>query len=181
MVDTVALLAAELTADDLVRGYSAMSDQAAADDLNTAYRDAPASMADLFDYLIENRAHTNTGTDTTVANQTPSTILGRLIMAAEQSAIDADPFGAGGAKVLNSRELHSAKAFLFMLKEGLAGNVDFTDTIQGDILNDLINGGVMNAVNRTAIIALSQAKQSRAQELELGVVAVAHVTAARAA
>lgn len=177
-----AALAAELTAGHPETGAYSVTDSVAAAELNALNRDKPVSMQAIFEYLLTTRAHTNQGTDTAASNGTPSTILGRLILAAEQTSVPADPFGAGdtpATKTLNSRELHSAKAFLEMVRRGLAGNVNFVDTEQGDILSDLVNGGIMNTANKDAIVALSQNKQSRAQELGFGEVTVGDVSYAR--
>lgn len=166
-------LASEISTDPLTRGYSTMSDAEVAADMNTAYRPKPGTMKALFEYIIATRTHTNTGQDNNTDHGTPSTLLGRLIHAAEQSVHDADPFGCGTAgtqaadadKKMSMREIHSAKAFLEMVRYGVAGDVDFTNSDTGDILSDLINGGVMTAANKTAIEALSQNIQTRAQEL----------------
>lgn len=181
MMDFFALKT-EITTDPLTRGYSAMSDAEVAVDMNTAYRSAPGTLEAVFTYMMSTRTHTNQGTDTNASNGTPSTLLGRLIMAAQATSVPADPFGAGDTpltRTLNSRGLHSAKAFLFMLQAGLVANVDFTNTEQGDILQDLVNGGVMTATNRTDIIAISENANTRAQELGFGEMSEGYVAYAR--
>lgn len=197
----IAGLTTELTNDPLGRGYNgagsenagsgAMTDAEAATSLNATNRDKSAAFSDVLDYLISTRAHTNQGQDTAANNSTPSIILGRLIAVAElviadeATGLPADPFGAGAVpaekRVVSTRQLHSAKAFLEMLRSGVLTDAIFANKgTQGDILNDLIGCGIMNTANRTALINLSSAQQSRAEELGLGVVTTATVTTARA-
>lgn len=184
MADNLQILSDEITNDPLGRGYAAMSDQEIADSLNTINRDKAESVNELFSYLLTTRTHTNQGTDTTAGNSTPSIIMGRLIHAAEQATLPADPFGAGSTpsdkQISNTRELHSIKAFLHILQTSAETGVNYVNAEIQNILNDCINGGVFNTVNRDAIIAFSQNKQSRASELGLPTVLVGHVTEARA-
>lgn len=186
MTDLVAL-AAELTNDPLARGYLGMTDAQAAADLNTAYRNKPVQFSDVLEYLVTTRAHTNQGQDTAANNTTPSVILGRLIAVAElvvpdEASLPLDPFGAGTTKtVANTRQLHSAKAFLEMLRSGhLSASVFVNGGTQGDILNDLIGCGIMNTANRTALLDLSTGLWTRAEELGFGEVLPGNVAMARA-
>jgi len=181
----LAILASEISLDPLTRVYSGMTDAQIAVDINTEYRDAARDLGALIDYLVSTRAHTNIGQDTNLSNVTPSTILGRLIHVAEldvlEAALPVDPFGVGAdaKRVDSTRELHSAKAFWGMIRAGHLSAALFTDTEQGDILNDLINCGIMNTANRDAIIALSQNQISRGVELGIGVVQEGDVTYAK--
>lgn len=182
------LLKTEITVDELGRGYSAMGDQAVADDMNLVIRPKAASHSAVVDYLMNTRAHTNQGEDVTANNTTPTIIYGRLIHVAEhvvlEIALPLDPFGAGSTptekRVINTRQLHSAKAFLDMLRCGVLNVTLLTNTEPGNVLNDLVNCGIMNTVNRDAIIALSSNKQSRGEEIGWGSVAAIDVTRARA-
>lgn len=79
------ILSDELTNDPLVRGYSAMSDSAAADDINLIYRPSANVIAEMVKYLINKKHRTNQGSDDTYTS-----IIGRLKHVARSSAGD-DP------------------------------------------------------------------------------------------
>lgn len=188
MVDIIDTLSTELSTDPLTRNYAGMTDAQVAASINAVDRENPAPFSAVVDYLVANRSHTNQGQDTAANNVTPSTILGRLVHAAEQNvletALPVDVFGAGSTpadkRITNTRQLHSCKAFLEMLRIGHLSESLFTASAQGDILNDIVNAGVMNTANRTALIALSENQISRATELGLPVIVEAQVAEARA-
>lgn len=169
------ILSDELLNDPLGRGYAGMTDQQAADDLNTKYRDKNANIGDIIDYLSKTRTQTNQGSDTV-----PLIILGRLALCAEQTTVPVDPFATAGTKKIdNVLELTSIKAFYSLLKLSASLNINMIDTEIQTMLNNCINGGVFNTAHRDALIAMSQNQITRVEELGLGRVRVGEVTAAR--
>ncbi len=169
-------LKTELTDDPLARGYAGMDDQAAADDLNTAYRDSATSVSAMLQYLIENRSRTNNGTDTVA-----SSMLGRLAVCAD-AAIAEDLFGSGTNA--QQEHIHAAKMMLILVQSSQLESVNFAGTEFASMLN-LLGSGPGNAkvwkqADSDALQALSQGIQTRATELGIGRVKVGHVAEARA-
>jgi len=165
---------AEIDADPLTRGYAGMTDVQVADDMNTVYRDGTADAGALFTYLAQQKAREDP------AEGTASHIYGRLKRAA-QGALGAETFYVGGANLTSNRK--DGCATLLHMTEGDrlgAASEVMTKAEITDILDEVIAAGVMKPADRTAIIGLSQNKQSRASELGLGRVRTGNVTTARA-
>ncbi len=171
-----AALQAELTGDPLARGYAAMSDAAAAADLNLVNRDGPRPPGILREYLLLNRYRSNNGTDTTL---TP--IWGRLELLAE-AAVGSDPFGRADAVTMV--HIHAARMLLELARADAIEAIDFAGTEVDDSLSNVAGGSGARAMapsDFNAIKALSQNQQSRAQELGLRApVRESDVTKARA-
>lgn len=164
-------LKTELTDDPLTRGYSGMSDQAAADDLNTAYRDAVADDGALFNYLAKETAKDHS------SEPIASHILGRLYRVDEAGAA-----GIGAETFVGSE---TPGPFSNLTAEGLDACRTLLQTARGDRLASLSqvmteakfvtllelvkDTGVMKPADVTAIKALSQNKQTRAVELRIRV------------
>lgn len=165
-------LKSELTQDPLGRNYAALGDEAAAVRINVIDRPFDGISAPMLTYLAVNKNRTNTGTDTV-----NTSMLGRLILAAG-ATIGTDPFGSGVLVTLDMK--CSALALLEILRSDKLQALPFqTNTLQ-QLLTDMISVGVMKVADKTAIIALSDNRQSRASELNLGgVPTTSDVAAAR--
>lgn len=166
----------EIDTDPLTRGYSVMTDLQVADDMNIVYRGADGGISGMARYCFENKSRTNTGTDTV-----STSLLGRLQVVAEATA-GTDPMGT--TSNLTQQNVHNAKALLNILLSPHVETVDFVNTEIVGLLENM-SGGAGNAkvwktADVDAIKALSQNKQSRANELGIGKVLAGQVTEARA-
>ena len=157
----------ELLTDPLTRGYSGMTDQEATDDLNTAYRDAPADQGALFNYLAKETAKDHS------SEPVATHILGRL-----RKVDEAGTAGIGAETFVGSE---TPGPFSNLLAEGLDACRTLLDIALGDRLQSLAqvmteakfvtlldrvkDAGVMKPADVTTIQALSQNKQTRAVEL----------------
>lgn len=168
-------LADELTNDPLTRGYAGMTDEAAAADLNTAYREGVGSMAAVRKYMALETSRTNSGTDTTAIS-----IMARLHKAAAltpSGATQTDPWGATAN--VSDPEIAACVALRELIKDDLF-ELAFSDARFDALLEGAKDGNVMKAADVTAIKALTVNTLTRGQELGLGVVKAGHVQAARA-
>ena len=166
MADLVALKA-ELDNDPLIRGYSAMTDAAAAADVNLNNRNAPAALNEIRSYLL-------------LELKTSQTLFGRIAIVSE-SAVGDDPISE--AVTLTLEHITAAKSLMAVLKPASDFSLDVTDSRFAKILSDLAAGTGCKAIqltDKTALEALSQNQQSRAAELGIGFVRPGNVTEARA-
>lgn len=177
------ILKDELANDPLGRGYAGMTDAIAAADLNTAYRDGPADQGALLNYLAKEKAKDHT------TEPLATHLLGRIYKVDE-----AGTAGIGGKTFAGSE---TPAPFSALTAEGLDAcrtllqvalgdrlvslSEVMTDAKLVDLLNRVKDTGVMKLADVTAIQALSQNKQTRAQEIGLGLVRVSDVTTERAA
>ena len=172
----IAILSNELTTDPLVRGYSLMTDQEAADDLNTSYRDAPANPSVILDYMMKTEFRNSTiyGRVGVIARLNPNAVTGDFGVA---------PTGAVGAAVAIDWRMVAAAKALIRLTSDQGGSIStpLTNTELTNILTemDTTNAEVMSIAQRDAIIALSQNQQSRGSELGIGFVREGDVIQAR--
>lgn len=165
------ILSDELANDPLTRGYSGMSDIAAAASLNTVNRDLLSSPINaLIEYLFTNKNRTNTGTDTVGTN-----MLGRLATVSESSA-GVSPFGATAD--IDNDMIHAAKGFYALIQSPIEA-LDFLAVEVDNFFTDLVNAGVWKNGDVTNIKALVQGKQSRAMELGLKKLKTYDITEAR--
>jgi hypothetical protein len=148
-----AVLADELTLDPLARGYAAMTDREAADDLNAPARPARRRVAlgDLHQY-IDNLAD---------GGGVP------VWEAIESNQADA---GALGVACRAALRLRGARA------DYPPVNLD-NAMVQGQ-LDGLVTGGVLSAAQKAGILALGDTTVSRAAEL--GLPGLGHLDIARA-
>ena len=163
----IALLATELSTDPLVRGYSGMSDAAAAVSLNGIDREGAASADAIRSYcLLEKKGGMS--------------LLGRISVIAE-SAVASDPFGDGISVTLE--HITNARAMLHIMENASNFSLNLNDSRFDVIVNDMAAGTGCKAIqpaDKTAIQALSQNLQSRATELGIGFVRPGDVQQARA-
>ena len=181
MADLV-LLEIEVVGDPLVRGYPGMSNRELTDDINTTYRDGPADEGALFNYLAK-----ETAKDAATENSA-SHILGRLYKVDEAGTpgIDGKTFAgsepAGPFSALSQSDLDACRTLLQIALGDRLSSLSqvMTEAKFVTLLDRVKDTGVMKPADVTAIQALSQNKQSRASELQIGFVRegdVAHVRA----
>ena len=169
------ILAADLTTDPLGRGYVGMTDQQAADDLNTSYRDADIRPGALFDYLSSETAKD-------IPADTATVIYGRLKRVDQSGAIGASTFGADPANSnLTDVGLDACRTLLAMAdQDRLGAFTERTTKIRfKEMLEAVKDAGVMKPSDVSAIVALSQNQQTRGQELGVGRIKEGHVAEAR--
>lgn len=167
--------------DELLAGHPDtgpynVDDTLAAGELNAINRPVEASASEILQYVILERFRTNTGTDTNNSN-----LFGRIKMMAE-GALGVDVFGATPAVPLTVQDKAAAETFLRLVGPDSGFALSLLDTRFDQILNRLVAGNAIGAVDRTAIQNLSSNKQSRVQEIGFGrpVVNFTHVAYARA-
>lgn len=173
-------LKTELTTDPLVRGYSGMSDEAAASDLNTEYRtNTSLDIAQALKFLLlDNTYKINDGTDTQ-----DRSIWQRLkevaSLATVPSAAVANPWGS--SSLGNITEIQQIKTHqlldLFTLSAQGDLSVDLTDSNFQVYLAGAESAGCMSTTQETDLLALD--KISRGRELGFGRVRVGYVEFAR--
>ena len=183
-VDLVALNA-ELTTDPLVRGYAGMGNAAAADDLNTFYRQGPAAEGALYNYLAKETARDHS------SEPVPTHILGRLhrVISAfnrlGDAAIGTEIFvGAETPGPFSNLTAEGLDACHVLLETALSDRLgsliqDMNEQKFSDMLDFVVGTGVMKPGDATSIKALSDNRQTRAQELGFGTVSAAEVRWAR--
>lgn len=177
----IAVIKSEIDGDPLTRSYVGMTDIQVANDMNTAYRDAPADQGSLFNYLALEKAREDPAEGLSTHTEGLSThIYGRLRRAAD-GVIGTDVFVVGGASLTDNRK-DACVTFLQIVDADRLGSItdNLNSTKFGDLLDEVIAAGVMKSGDKTAIVALSQNMQSRGTELGVGVVYEGHVAAARA-
>lgn len=166
----IQVIKTEIDTDPLTRGYAPMTDQQVADDLNTLYRPGPAAPGALFNYLIHQKARED-------ASQTPTIIYSRLKRAAETdigpatARVAPEVFFATGKNLTEVR--HDACVALLALadRDGLErlASEDFSAAdFEADVLQPVVDAGVMKPADRDAIKGFSTGTQSRARELGIG-------------
>ncbi len=170
----IAKIKAEIDSDPLTRGYSGMTDQQVADDMNTAYRPSPVGPEGILQYVTLETARSNDGNDTTACS-----IYGRAQMVAA-AVYDADPLSTTTpGHQLEVAEIAAAQSFVRMLGPESQFSLDLSDSRFDSILQHLVDCQVMKNADKTAIQGLSTNAQTRAAELGLGVVKVGEVGQAR--
>jgi len=130
-------LSQELTNDPLGRGYSGMTDQQAADDLNTAYR--------AYTVAVSSRALLVWAGDN-----------GRLKKIGAARTNDQVPVGVQNVCEVAIRLIERDKA-----------SYDLSDSRHTDMLAALVNAGVIAQSDADALNALGERSHSRAEELNL--------------
>lgn len=168
----------ELASDALGRGYSTMTDEQRLVSLHVVDRPGPGDPLALFNYFTNTRFRTNTGADLDL-----SVLYGRLALCAG-AAVGANVLGATPVVSLSLSRKASCIAFKAILDAQTTGaEIDFSDTGNtfNDLLGDMISVHAISNGNRTAIRALSENKQNRAQELGFPNILLGDVVAARTA
>ena len=163
----IAALKIELDTDPLARGYAGMGDQAAADDINTVYRNAPAALDSIRAFLL-------------LEVNSAQTLFGRIQIVAE-SAVGDDPIGE--TVPLTLEHITAAKSMMTILMPASDFSLDTNDSRFGKILSDLAGGTGCKAINpadKTALEAFSLNQQSRGAEIGVGFVYQGHIEQARA-
>lgn len=165
----------ELTAGHPVSGAYNADDTLAAAELNALNRPVASPASDFKNYCLYNLHRENNGDDTTNTN-----IYGRAVMVAEASA-GSNPFGLSPPDSITVGQIAAAKTLVAILDSE-------TETILSDdanldsILTKCQGANVMSPADKTALVALSDNKQSRASEINFGrpKVNATHVATARA-
>lgn len=161
-------LRTELDDDPLVRGYSGMDDAAAAVDINDIfYRPAVASIETLRNYFLLERKNS-------------MALMGRLKIVSD-SAVGADPLG--DTLSLTLEHITAATTMFLIVTPSSVFSLDLNDSRFDQLLNYLAGGSgakVISPGDKTAIQALSENQQTRANELGLGRVREGTVAQARA-
>lgn len=162
----------ELANDPLARGYSGMTDQQAADSLNTADRqvDGPAVGSAIIEYLLTN-------------NHRGENLFGRIAMVAEAKTGDSVPMDDTETGItMTARMIAGAKALLKYADN--ENTVPLSDTTWDDIIQSVAGGGAnaqcIGPTHKTALQALGEKTISRAEELGLSNVRPGTVAEARA-
>ena len=143
-------LSIELATDPLTRGYSGMTDAAVVDSLYTKNRPGPVPAKDVRRYLL---------------------LAGKWPMIVDTAAQD----GTATTRVA-----------CINIIDSLANFDDFDLEDSGVLavvtagLDALVTATLIDEAHKTAILAMGNNRQSRAQELNLGRVLPGHVAAARA-
>ncbi len=169
-----AALQAELIAGHPVTGPYSADAVLAADEINALNITGPVDGVTILQYFIETQHRENTGTDTQNTN-----LYGRLEMVA-QAAEGSNPLGVAPADSLTVGQIAAAKTVLRML-QGDTFPVNLSNTDVGGALTKCQGANVYSIEQKNAIVALSDGRQSRTQELELGVsrVTESHIRTAR--
>ena len=171
----MSILSDELTNDPLARGYGAMTDQEAADDLNLIYREAPDGGA-ILEYLVLEayRQGGLYGRIRMVANSRP-------VKDGNSWSIPPVPFGVSDADVtIGQSHITSASAFLRYTEPDFHIAVPITEARLGTILDKLTACDAIGPNDKAALAALADNQQSRGSELGIGHVKTGHVQQARA-
>lgn len=175
-------LKAELTTDPLTRGYSVMSDEEAAIDLNTEYRavDSIAIEVILKFLLLDNTYKIDDGTDTQDRSlwQRMKEVVA---LAATPSAAVANPWGSSSLGNITEIQQIKTHQLLDYFTLSAQGNLDvnLTDSNFQAYLAGAQAAGCMSEAQETALLALGNALQSRAVELGFGEVTTGDVNEAR--
>lgn len=173
----ISVLIAELSTDPLGRGYAAMSDEEAADDLNLAYRPGSriATVQDVQAYLI-------TQINGTGVNQ--RSVMGLIQEFAELGTVRGVAPTVSPVNSLDARR-SACQMIWYMLRYGMPESgfpVDDTN-IQAQFVAIGPDGGngpsVLDANQLTAIAALGTRLLSRSEELGQGMVEARDIRWAR--
>lgn len=163
--------------DELLAGhpdtgaYNA-DNQLAADELNAQNRPVPAPAGAILDFCLTETHRENTGSDIQATN-----LYGRIRMVAE-TTVGGDPFGVGDAITVG--QLAAAKTVLRLLDDsGFALSLAMADI--DSALTKCQGANCFSPPQKSAIVGLSENRQSRAQELNLGraIINAGHVAYAR--
>ena len=162
-------LSKELATDPLARGYAGMTDQQVVDSLLAINRDAPAGAGALFNYFAKETAKD------VAAEPSATSILGRLeriheagISVANASGSSSQVFGTDPAfSNLTPQRLDACRTVLRIAEQDRLGDLAQVMTEQKliNLLDLTVDAGVMKPMDVSAIVALSQNKQSRAEEI----------------
>lgn len=177
------ILVNELTTDPLARGYSGMTDQQVADSLNTFDREGDAEPGALFRYMVTNQAKDYS------SEEAATTLYGRLkrVVEAGSAVVEAtSPNNRVFGKTIDFSELtyerlDAAVSLLAIVDQDRLE----TSTIKAgevgldDLLQHAQRAGCWRAADTDAMVAFSNNRQSRAQELGLGRVKVGQIIHAR--
>lgn len=164
-------LKAELLAGHPDTGAYNADDQLAADEINALNRDIDVDSATLLEYCITTEFR-------------GSSIYGRIVAVANAKPGDLLPLGNLGADItLTLGHISSANAFIRFMEPDIDVPVKSDETEFDNMLSAMAlganNAQALGSADKTAIIALSQAKQSRANELNIGRVRKGTVAQAR--
>lgn len=180
----IEILKTELTTDPLVRGYAAMNNHEATDDLNLFNRPAQVTIEVVLKFLNLDNVHSTDGSDT----QDRSLWLRLKDVAAlydpNQASAVANPWGATTTGVPNITEIRVIKSlellehFTLAAQGGLA--LDLTDSNFAVYLAGAQTAGVMSTTQETALLALADNLETRGREIGFGTVKAGHVAEARA-
>ena len=171
----MSILSDELTNDPLARGYGAMTDQEAADDLNTVYREAPDTGA-ILEYLV-------------LESYRGGSLFGRISMVARSLPVkDGNswqippvPFGAGDADVtVDQSHVSIAAALLMYVQPDFHVGIPITEARLDAAFSSMVACEAIQLSDKTALAALVDNQQSRGNELGIGHVKTGHVQQARA-
>jgi hypothetical protein len=180
-MSNAAALQAELTTDPLSRGYAGMTDAQVVTSLMTVVdRPVPVDIAVILKFLMLDNTHKTDGTDT---QDRP--IWRRM---KEVVNLNATPDGGvlnpwGSAVLGNISEIQQIKThqlldyFTLFAQGNLA--VDLQDSNFQIYLAGAESAGCMSTAQKDALLDLSNNQQTRAQELQLGVVYEGDVALAR--
>jgi hypothetical protein len=174
---TILILKAELATDPLVRGYAAMTDIQAANDLNTNMRTVTkvATVSEVRQYLLTQLSGTGL---------TQRAVWDMLIEFGNLGTVRGIP--PAGVTAIDARR-SGARAIMKFLETGNAdeGFLVKNTNIRNQFIalgNDGGNGpSIFTSQQLLDIEALAEQQVSRGQELGLGIVTIQNVTDARAA
>ncbi len=164
----IAALATALAAGHPDTGAFDADAETATGQLNAVNRDAAAAAETIRNYFLLERKNA-------------MALMGRLEIIADSAEDDVDPLG--DLVTMTNVHITAAKTMLRIIDPGSEFSLDFNDSRFGSLLDDLAGGSGAKAINpadKTAILAFSTNKQSRATEIGLGLVRVGHVQIARA-
>lgn len=140
----------ELLTDPLGRGYAGMTDQQAADSLNTRNRPLDA---------------------------VPAEEIARYILEEGKWPAVEDQATAVGA---TTQQKYAARSALAAFRDARLPTLRVSRAKVGAMLDLLVSGGALNAADKAAIVALGQNRLTRGEEIGHGRVKVGHVIEARA-
>lgn len=174
-------LKTEIDTDPLTRGYAGMTDAQVAADINTVNRPDTVSIEEVLKFLILDNVHSTNGNDT--QDRSLWQRMKEVVSLAEvPTSGTADPWGSteiGNVSEIQQAKTHTLFDFFTLSAQGSLP-VDLTNSNFKVYLAGAQAAGCMSTAQETALLALSDNLQSRAQELVLGKVRTADVTAARA-
>ena len=168
-------LKTELLAGHPDTGAYNVDDQLAADELNAVNRPVAAPAAEILKFCLTTQHRENTGSDTSNTN-----IYGRIAMVAEATE-GSNPFGVSPADSITVGQIAAAKTILRLLQDDCFA-LDLAGADINAALTKCQGANCFSPSDKTALEALSENKQSRAQEIGFGRPSVnaGHVIAARA-
>ena len=181
MADRIDIIITEITVDPLLRVYSGMTNLQVADDMNLINRPDDVDIADVLKFLmLDNTYKEDDGNDTQ-----DRSIWQRMkevaAIAIPGTGAVANPWGAVALGTITEIRLIKTQQLVDY----------FTLTAQGSLTFDISNSnfqvylagsqtaGCMSSAQKDALLALADNRQSRGQELGIGIVREGHVQEAR--